>query len=111
MRYMITDDLWDALEPLVEQAKRNRQGPAPKVPDRQFFEALLYLARTSIPWRDLPSEFGAWDAPEPCFRRRRSRPPWCSGLHGYGQEPGCSPTAPAQSFFLATRSSGMLVGA
>ena len=69
MRYMITDDLWDAFQPLVEQAKRNRQGPAPKVPDRQFFEALLYLARTSIPWRDLPSEFGAWDAVYNRFRR------------------------------------------
>src|SRR5215471_2969513 len=69
MRYMITDDLWDAFQPLVEQAKRNRQGPAPKVPDRQFFEALLYLARTSIPWRDLPGGFGAWDAVYNRFRR------------------------------------------
>jgi putative transposase len=27
-----------------------------------FFEAVLYWARTGIPWRDLPGEFGAWDA-------------------------------------------------
>jgi putative transposase len=27
-----------------------------------FLEAILYWARTGIPWRDLPSEFGSWDA-------------------------------------------------
>jgi putative transposase len=27
-----------------------------------FFEAVLYWARTGCPWRDLPGEFGAWDA-------------------------------------------------
>ena len=69
MRYMLTDDLWDALQPLVEKAKRNKQGPKPKLPDRDFFEALLYLARTSVPWRDLPSEFGRWDAVYNRFRR------------------------------------------
>jgi transposase len=69
MRYMLTDDLWAALEPAVRQAKRNRQGPKPRLPDRAFFEALLYLARTGIPWRDLPSEFGRWDAVYARFRR------------------------------------------
>jgi transposase len=69
MRYMLTDDLWEALRPLVHAAKRNHQGPKPKVPDRDFFEALLYLARTGIPWRDLPSEFGRWDAVYNRFRR------------------------------------------
>jgi putative transposase len=34
-----------------------------------FFEALLYLARTGIPWRDLPAEFGRWDAVYNRFRR------------------------------------------
>ena len=69
MRYMLTDELWAALQPLVEQAKVNRQGAKPLLSDRQFFEALLYLARTSIPWRDLPSEFGSWDAVYNRFRR------------------------------------------
>jgi transposase len=69
MRYMITDELWAALGPLVEQAKRHRQGQKPDVPDRLFFEALLYWARTGIPWRDLPGEFGAWDAVYNRFRR------------------------------------------
>ncbi len=37
-------------------------GPPPVLPERLFFEALLYIARTGIPRRDLPSEFGSWDA-------------------------------------------------
>ena len=69
MRYMLADDLWAALGPLVARAKRHPQGQKPALPDRAFFEALLYVARTGIPWRDLPSEFGAWDAVYNRFRR------------------------------------------
>ena len=69
MRYMITDELWAVLGPLVKQAKRYRCGQQPKLPDRSFFEALLYISRTGIPWRDLPAEFGSWDAVYNRFRR------------------------------------------
>lgn len=69
MRYMLTDDLWAAMEPHVEQAKQHKGGQRPDLPDRLFFEALLYWARTGVPWRDLPGEFGAWDAVYNRFRR------------------------------------------
>src|ERR1700724_1674932 len=69
MRYLITDDLWDALGPVVEQAKRYQCGQPPLLPERMFFEALLYWARTGIPWRDLPDVFGAWDAVYNRYRR------------------------------------------
>lgn len=69
MRYLFTDELWSAFEPFVHRAKRHRSGQKPVVPDRLFFEALLYIARTSVPWRDLPGDFGAWDAVYNRFRR------------------------------------------
>jgi transposase len=69
MRYMLTDDLWAALEPHVLASKVHQGGQEPELPDRGFLEALLYLARTGIPWRDLPGEFGAWDAVYNRFRR------------------------------------------
>ena len=69
MRYMLTDDLWAAMAPLVDAAKRHRGGQPSVLPDRQFFEALLYLARTGVAWRDLPAEFGSWDAVYHRFRR------------------------------------------
>ncbi len=61
MRYAITDEIWAVMGPMVERCK-SRLGPAPDLPDRMFFEAVLYWARTGVPWRDLPSDFGAWDA-------------------------------------------------
>ncbi len=70
MRYLLTDDLWAGSEPLVRQAKWYQGGQKPAVSDRDFFEALLYLARTGVPWRDLPAEFGRWDAVYNRFRRR-----------------------------------------
>ena len=69
MRYMITDELWAVMGPLVKQAKRYTCGQPPKLPDRAFFEAVLYVGRTGVPWRDLPGEFGAWDAVYNQFRR------------------------------------------
>jgi transposase len=61
MRHIITDEIWEVLGPMVERCG-SPLGPEPGLPDRMFFEAVLYRARTGIPWRDLPGEFGAWDA-------------------------------------------------
>jgi len=57
------------MEPLGRQAKRRKGGQPSGLPDRDFFEALLYLARTGLPWRDLPGEFRRWDAVYNRFRR------------------------------------------
>jgi transposase len=61
MRYLITDEIWATFGPMVEICT-SPLGPEPELPERMFFEAVLYWARTGIPWRDLPGEFGAWDA-------------------------------------------------
>jgi putative transposase len=61
VRYAITDETWAVMGPMVERCK-SPFGPEPELSDRMFFEAVLYWARTGIPWRDLPSEFGTWDA-------------------------------------------------
>jgi transposase len=54
---------------MVTQAKRYTCGAKPELPERMSFEALLYWARTGIPWRDLPDVFGRWDAVYNRFRR------------------------------------------
>ena len=66
---MLTDPLWAAIKPRVQKAKKHKRGQPPVLPDRMFFEALLYRARTGFPGRDLPAEFGAWDAVPNRFRR------------------------------------------
>jgi len=69
MRLMLTNAIWEVLEPLVEKAKRSRAGAKPDLSDRMFLEALLFLTRTGLPWRDLPTEFGDWNAVYQRFKR------------------------------------------
>jgi transposase len=76
MRYVITDAIWESLKPLVETAKRTPVGAKPELGDRLFLEALLYRARTGIPWRDLPAEFGHWNAVFQRWKRWRLAGVW-----------------------------------
>jgi len=41
-----------------------------------FIEAVLYNARTGMPWRDLPACFGKWDAVYNRFRRWEQSGVW-----------------------------------
>ena len=69
MREMITNAMWAVLKPHVVPTGRHACGAKPETSDRVFLEALLYIARTGCPWRDLPAGFGAWDAVYNRFRR------------------------------------------
>jgi transposase len=68
VRRIITDDAWEqfeaALKPLL-----SKRGAPPKLAIREFLEAVFYIGRTGIPWRDLPVGFGKWDAVYNRFRR------------------------------------------
>jgi transposase len=68
MRYAITDGTWGVMGPMVQLCK-SPLGPAPDLPDRMFFEAVLYWARVGCPWRDLPGDFGGWSAVYKRLRR------------------------------------------
>jgi transposase len=69
MPSVISDALWDELAPLVTRAKRTKAGSPPDLPDRQFLEALLFLADSGCKWRQLPERYGAWDAVYNRYRR------------------------------------------
>ena len=68
MRYAITDGTWEVMAPMVQRCK-SPLGPAPELPDRMFFEAVLYWARVGCPWRDLPGDLGGWSAVYKRLRR------------------------------------------
>jgi transposase len=54
-RHAITDAEWDRV-----RHRLPTRGPANDA--RLFVDAVLYVARTGIPWRDLPERFGPWNS-------------------------------------------------
>jgi transposase len=74
-RLLLTDAIWDRLAAILSGLK-SRVGAPPKQSDRNFIEAVLYLARTGCPWRDLPERFGHWDAVYQRFRRWEQAGRW-----------------------------------
>jgi transposase len=75
VRLLLTDAAWQELTVILEKVK-HKAGSPPRQSDRMFIEAVLYIARTGIPWRDLPAQFGHWDAVYNRFRRWEKRNVW-----------------------------------
>jgi transposase len=56
-RHALTDEQWQRLQAVIPAQKK---GPRSKIGDREFIDAVLYRAKTGVPWRDLPERFGPW---------------------------------------------------
>lgn len=67
IRTVLTDTQWTLIAPhcLGKETDVGRMGPAPRL----FVEAVLWIARTGAPWRDLPAYFGKWNTVFKRFRR------------------------------------------
>ena len=46
--------------PAANRSSEPSPGPKSKIGDREFINAVLYRAKTGVPWRDLPERFGPW---------------------------------------------------
>lgn len=55
-RFLPTDDLWRAAEPLLPEPPG---GGRPRKPDHQMFAAIFYVLTTGIQWKALPRQLGA----------------------------------------------------
>ncbi len=55
---MLTEAMWERLSPLLPPRKPRTGRPA--IDHRRFLEAVLWLARTGAPWRDLPPGLMNW---------------------------------------------------
>lgn len=58
MRKMLRNDQWERIEQLLP-GKASDPGATAK-DNRLFLEAVLWIARTGAPWRDLPPQLGNW---------------------------------------------------
>ena len=57
-RKVLREDQWDRVKDLLPGKATDRGVTAKN--NRLFLEAVLWIARTGSPWRDLPEEFGHW---------------------------------------------------
>ena len=60
VRLMLKDYQWERMQPHLpgKPSDPGRTG----ADNRLFVEAILWLARTGVPWRDLPDSFGNWNS-------------------------------------------------
>jgi transposase len=88
-RHALTDEQWEQVEAVIPEQKR---GPAATLGDRSFLDAVIYRARTGIPWRDLPERFGPWKSVYNRFRNWSLRGVWeqvFKALRVEADEEGC----------------------
>ena len=70
LRTVLKDEQWERIKDILP-GKASDPGTTAEN-NRLFIEAVLWIARTGSPWRDLPKEFGAWHNVYNRFSR------WCS---------------------------------
>jgi transposase len=60
VRKRLSDKQWKRIEQMLP-GKRGDPGRT-AADNRRFVEAVLWIARTGSPWRDLPAQFGLWNS-------------------------------------------------
>jgi transposase len=66
-RYELTDDEWDSMKDLLPGKPGDPGGQAED--NRLFVNAVIWIARSGAPWRDLPERFGLWNSVFQRFNR------------------------------------------
>ena len=84
-RRTLSDAQWARIENLVpgKSTDRGRSG----ADNRLFVDAVLWLARSCAPWRDLPPEFGKWYSVHSRFRRWTLSGAWESLFNALVDDP------------------------
>jgi transposase len=55
----LRDDQWERLQAFVPGGRKGKRGP--RTDNRQFLDALLWMARSGGRWRDLPERLGDYE--------------------------------------------------
>jgi len=67
---LVSDELWNALEPLLPDEPPKPKGGRPRVDDRSALAGIIFVLKSVIPWEMLPHEMGCGSGVS-CWRRLR----------------------------------------
>jgi transposase len=73
-RYELSDAQWKRLEPLLPGTEAWVGRTADNT--REFLNAVVWIARSGAPWRDLPERYGNWNSVYQRFRRWAASGVW-----------------------------------
>src|SRR5271169_2293733 len=71
MRFDLSDEEWALLEPLMPISRKSARAD-----DREIMNAIFYVLRTGMPWRDLPERYGPYTTAYNRFNRWSQRGIW-----------------------------------
>jgi transposase len=74
MRFDLSDDEWAVLEPLMPKSRKSRKSA--RADDRKIMNAIFYVLRTGMPWRDLPERYVPYTTAYNRFNRWSRRGIW-----------------------------------
>ena len=69
-KVLVSDELWEMVEPLLPTEPPKPNGGRPRVDDRKALTGVLFVLKTGIPWEDLSQEMGCGSGMT-CWRRLR----------------------------------------
>jgi len=67
---LVTDELWELIEPLLPPEPPKPRGGRPRVEDRAALAGIIFVLKSGIPWEMLPQEMGCGSG-STCWRRLR----------------------------------------
>jgi len=67
---LLTDELWEQIQPQIPPAPPRPKGGRPRVPDRACLTGILFVLRTGCQWEYLPREMNCGSGMT-CWRRLR----------------------------------------
>ena len=83
-RHEISDECWDRIKDMLP-GRPGQQGWIAQ-DNRLFINAVLYILKTGVPWRDLPERFGKWNSIWKRFDRWSFKGTWTQVFEALASE-------------------------
>jgi len=65
---LVSDELWEVIEPLLPEEPPKPNGGRPRIDDRAALTGIIFVLKSGVPWEMLPQEMGCGSGMT-CWRR------------------------------------------